>query len=122
MVARAWTTVTPSVSEESGTEGIRERLSGRSEGTLGELAELLLDNPLIHQALQVAVEARDRATQASATAMRGLNVSQASEVDRLERRLRAVSERLEALEDEVDLLRTELRGQGKGSTPPPGLP
>jgi hypothetical protein len=108
------------VTEESGSEGIRDRLSGRGEGALGELAELLLDNPLIHQALQVAVDARDKATQASATAMRGLNVSQASEVDRLERRLRSVSERLEQVEDELDRLRTELRERPKGSTPPPG--
>jgi hypothetical protein len=108
--------------EESGSEGIRDRLSGRGEGALGELAELLLDNPLIHQALQVAVDARDKATQASATAMRGLNVSQASEVDRLERRLRSVSERLEQVEDELDRLRAELRDRPEGSTPPPGLP
>ena len=36
---------------------------GRGEDALVEIAQLLLDNPLLHQALQVAVDARDRASQ-----------------------------------------------------------
>ncbi len=105
--------------DQTGTEGESDRRTGR-EGALGELVELLLDNPVIHQALHVAVEARDKATQASATAMRGLNVSQASETERLERRLRAVSERLETAEDELDRLRAEVAELRKGSPPPRG--
>ncbi len=56
--------------EEGNTdEGFRERISGRGEDALSEIAQLLLENPLLHQALQVAVDARDRVTQASASAM-----------------------------------------------------
>jgi len=94
--------------DESGGEGLRERLSARGEEALGELAEFLLDNPWLNQALQVAVEARDRASQASASAMRSAGVPSSSDLDRLGRRLRAVSERLEAAEDALDRLEREV--------------
>ncbi|HEX2359403.1 MAG TPA: hypothetical protein VHH72_06275 [Solirubrobacterales bacterium] len=90
-------------------EGSRDPEPSRPDSALGELAQILLDNPWFHQALQVAVEARERASAASAQAMRGLNVPSAGDVDRLERRLRAVSERLESVEDELDALTQELR-------------
>src|SRR5688572_18834715 len=95
--------------DASGGEGIRDKLSARGEDALGELAEFLLDNPWLKQALQVAVEARERASAASQSAMRNAGVSSASDVDRLGRRLRALSERMEALEDAVDRLERELR-------------
>jgi hypothetical protein len=93
---------------ETGDEGLRERLSSRGEDALGELAQLLLDNPWFRQALDVAFEARERASQAGANAMRNLNVPTAADVDRLSRRLRAVSERLEGVEDKLDALEREL--------------
>jgi hypothetical protein len=71
---------------------LRERLSARGEEALGELAQVLLDNPWLNQALHVAFEARDKASQAGAQAMKGLNLPTAAETDRLERRLRSVSE------------------------------
>jgi chromosome segregation ATPase len=94
--------------DESGGEGIRERISARGEGALGELAQLLVDNPWMHQALQVALGARERASQASQTAIRNLNLPTGTDVDRLARRLRAVSERLEAVEDTLDGLSREV--------------
>jgi len=94
--------------DEGGGEGIRDRISSRGEGTLGELAQLLVDNPWMNQALQVAFGARDRASQAGASAMRNLNMPTGNDVDRLARRLRAVSERLEAVEDTLDRLTKEL--------------
>lgn len=108
-------------------EGIRERLSSRGEEALGELSQFLLDNPWLRQALEVAFDARDRATQASANAMRGLNVPAATDVDRLGRRLRALSERLETVEDALDRLGAEVaelrkassRGRGPGEPPVP---
>jgi hypothetical protein len=94
------------------------------EGGLGDLITQLLENPVVNQALHVAFEARDRASQAGQTAMRGVGVSSASEVDRLGRRLRALSERLEAVEDTLDHLAREideLRAStpGRGSTREP---
>jgi hypothetical protein len=94
--------------DETGGEGLKGRISSRGEDALSELAQLLLDNPLFKQALEVAFEARDRASQAGASAMRNLNVPTAGDVDRLGRRLRAVSERLEGVEDKLDELGREL--------------
>lgn len=94
--------------DPSGDDGLRDRLSARGEEALGELAEFLLENPWLNQALQVAFEARDRASQAGAQAIKGLNLPTASETDRLERRLRSVSERLESVEDSIDALNQEL--------------
>jgi hypothetical protein len=95
--------------EERADEGLSDRLSARGEEALGELAQALLDNGWLRQALHVAFEARERASSAGAQAMKGLNLPTASETERLERRLRAVSERLEAVEDALDELTRELR-------------
>jgi hypothetical protein len=94
--------------EEPGDEGLRDRFSSRGEDALGEFAQTLLDNPWFKQVLEVALEARERASQAGASAMRNLNVSTAADVDRLGRRLRAISERLEGVEDRLDELGREL--------------
>src|SRR4051794_10368482 len=94
--------------DESGGEGIRDRISARGEGALGDLAQFLVENPWMNQALQVAFGARERASQAGASAIRNLNLPTGHDVDRLVRRLRAVSERLDDLEDTVDELTREL--------------
>lgn len=85
-----------------------ERISARGEGALGDLAQFLVENPWMNQALQVAFGARERASQAGASAIRNLNLPTGHDVDRLVRRLRAVSERLDDLEDTVDELTREL--------------
>jgi len=94
--------------DASGGDGIRDRLSSRSEGALGDLAQLLVDNPWMNQALQVALGARERASQAGATAIRNLNLPTGNDVDRLARRLRALSARLEEVEDSLDQVTREL--------------
>jgi hypothetical protein len=101
-------TVPVNVMDEGGGDGIRDRLSSRGEGALGELAQFLVDNPWMNQALQVAFGARERASQAGAQAIRNLNLPTGNDVDRLARRLRAVSERLEVVEDTLDQLTREL--------------
>jgi hypothetical protein len=93
--------------DESGG-GRRDRVSSRGEGALGDLAQLLVDNPWMNQALQIAFGARERASQASASAFRNLNLPTGNDVDRLARRLRAVSERLETVEDTLDRLTSEV--------------
>jgi hypothetical protein len=94
--------------DESGGEGTQDRTYSRSEGALGDLAQLLVDNPWMKQALQVAFGARERASQAGASAIRNLNLPTSNDVDRLARRLRAVSERLETVEDMLDQLTREV--------------
>jgi hypothetical protein len=88
--------------------GRSERTSSRGEGALGELAQFLIENPWLNQALQVAFGARERASQAGASAIRNLNLPTGNDVDRLARRLRAVSERLDAVEDAVDELSRQI--------------
>lgn len=95
--------------DEPGGEGVRERVSARAgEGALGELAQLLVDNPWMNQALQLAFGARERAQQVGATAIRNLNLPTGTDVDRLARRMRAISERLEEVEDTLDRLGQEV--------------
>lgn len=88
-------------------EGLRGRLSARGEEALGEVAQALLETPVFKQMLDAAFGARDAASSATAQALKNLNLPSASEVDRLERRLRGLSERLEAIEDRLDELAAE---------------
>jgi hypothetical protein len=88
-------------------EGLRGRLSARGEEALTEIAQALLDNPVFKQMLERAFGARDAATSATSQALKNVGVPSASEVDRLERRLRGLSERLEAVEDRLDELASE---------------
>ncbi|MSO42216.1 MAG: hypothetical protein EXQ70_10060 [Solirubrobacterales bacterium] len=104
------------MSESDAGEGLRGRISSRGEEALGELAQVLLENPVFNQALQAAFGARERATSAGAHAMRNLNLPTAGEVERLERRLRSLSDRLEAVEDSLDGLARELVGLSKQLT------
>ncbi len=93
--------------DESAYEAPADRSSGRSD-PLGDLVQALLDNPWLKEALHVAFEARERASVAGTQAIRGLNLPTAADTDRLERRLRAVSERLDSVEDALDGLTREL--------------
>ena len=86
------------------TKGLRERLSKQGEASLGKLAQDLLENPLVNSALTAAFDARERAVQAQEAAMGALNIPSAGDVERLTRRLRSVSQRLEGIEDVLDRL------------------
>ena len=94
--------------DETGGEGTEDHPYSRSEGALGDLAQLLVDNPWMKQALQMAFGARERASQAGASAIRNLNHPTRNDDDRLARRLRSVSERLESVEDTLDQVTREL--------------
>ena len=88
--------------EEAAEHGFRDRLSTAGEETFGELAQSLLDNPLFNQALSTALGAGERALQAQRSAMTALNIPSASDIERLERRVRSISDRIEILEDRLD--------------------
>src|SRR5436309_12683487 len=98
------------MSETAENEGLRERLTRQSEDALGKLAQDLLENPLVHGAISRAFEAREKAVQAQEVAMGALNIPSAADVERLTRRLRSVSQRLEGIEDAVDRLDQRLGG------------
>jgi predicted nucleic acid-binding Zn-ribbon protein len=82
----------------------RDRLTKQGEEALGKLAQDLLDNPLINSALTRVFDAREKAVQAQEVAMGALNIPSAADLERLTRRVRSVSQRLEGIEDGVDRL------------------
>jgi hypothetical protein len=97
------------VTDEAQTdEGIREKLTRQGEEALGKLAEELVGNPVLGAALGRAFEAREKAVQAQEAAMGALGIPSAADVERLTRRLRSVSQRLEGVEDGVDRLDARL--------------
>jgi CRP-like cAMP-binding protein len=92
------------MADDSSGEGLRRRLARSSEDALGKLAQDLLENPLVNGALTRAFEAREKAAQAQEVAMGALNLPSAADLERLTRRVRSVSQRLEGIEDGVDRL------------------
>ncbi len=86
------------------TEGLRERLTRQGEDTIGKLAQDLLENPLVNSAITRAFDAREKAAQAQEAAFSALNIPSAADIERLTRRVRSVSQRLEGIEDGVDRL------------------
>src|SRR5918996_5568896 len=102
------------VSESRDTEHwFRDRLSSAGEDALGELAHNLLENPVFNQALATALGAGERALQAQRSALTALNIPSGSDLERLERRLRSVSDRLETLEDQLDDVSREVEALRK---------
>ncbi|HVD87176.1 MAG TPA: hypothetical protein VNB59_07180 [Solirubrobacterales bacterium] len=86
----------------------QDGLRARSEQAIGELAQALIDNPTLHNAITAALGAREKAIEAQQAAMSALNLPSATDVERLERRLRSVSQRLEEAEEQIDDLGREL--------------
>jgi chromosome segregation ATPase len=85
-----------------------DRMSRQGEEALGRLTEGLIASPLVSGAVSRAFEARERAVQAQEAAMGMLNIPSAADVERITRRLRSVSQRLEAIEDVLDRLEERL--------------
>jgi chromosome segregation ATPase len=93
------------MADDSGeAEGLRRRLTRSGEDALGKLAQDLLENSLVNGAITRAFEAREKAAQAQEVAMGALNLPSAADIERLTRRVRSVSQRLEGIEDGVDRL------------------
>jgi len=82
----------------------RERVTKQGEEALGKLAQDLLSNPLVNGAIARAFDAREKASQAQEVAFGALNIPSAADLERLTRRVRSVSQRLEGIEDGVDRL------------------
>jgi hypothetical protein len=93
-------------------KNLRERLAGPGEERLGRALSDLLDNPLLTGAIGAAFDAREKAAQAQELAMGALNLPSAADIERLTRRLRSVSQRLEGIEDGVYRLDRALAGRG----------
>lgn len=92
------------MSDQPENDGLRERLQKQGEDALGQFAQQLLESPLVHRALAGAFDAREKAAQAQEAAMGALNLPSAADLERLTRRVRSLSQRLEGIEDGVDRL------------------
>jgi chromosome segregation ATPase len=84
--------------EDQDLDGLRTR----GEQALGDLAQALVDSPMLENALAAAFGAREKAIEAQQAAMSALNLPSATDVERLERRLRSFSQRLEEVEEQID--------------------
>jgi HEPN domain-containing protein len=93
-------------------EDFLDRMSTRAEEALGKVAEELISNSVVNGAITRAFEAREKAVQAQVTAMGALNLPSAADIERVTRRLRSLSQRLEGIEDAIDRLEERLAGVG----------
>ena len=89
-----------------------DRLSRQGEEVLGKIAEELISNPVINGAIARTFEAREKALQAQEAAMGALNLPSAADIERVTRRLRSLSQRLEGIEDAIDRLEERVAGVG----------
>src|SRR4051794_11033439 len=91
---------------------LHERITRQGEETITKLATELLENPLINGAISRAFEAREKAAQAQGAALGALQLPTAADMERLTRRVRSVSQRLEGIEDSLDRLDERLATTG----------
>ncbi len=93
-----------------------DRLSRQGEEALGKIAEELISNSVINAAIARAFEAREKAVQAQEAAMGALNLPSAADIERVTRRLRSLSQRLEGIEDAIDRLEERVADAGGSSS------
>ena len=93
-------------------ESFVDRLSRQGEEALGKIAEELIANPVVNATVARAFEAREKAVQAQEAAMGALNLPSAADIERVTRRLRSLSQRLEGIEDAMDRLEERTRPDG----------
>jgi DNA repair ATPase RecN len=93
---------TDHLSDDPEQGGFRKRIAGGAEDAIGRFADDLIENPVINSAVSRALTAREKVAQAQQSAMDALNLPSASELEKLGRRLRTISQRLEEVEDAVD--------------------
>ncbi|MGZ4245799.1 MAG: hypothetical protein ACXVSE_16050, partial [Solirubrobacteraceae bacterium] len=99
------------MSDENSLKG---RVTRQGEEVVGRVAQGVLENPVVAGALSRAFETRERAVRAQEVAMGALNLPSASDLERLTRRIRSVSQRLEGIEDALDRLDQRL-GRAEGT-------
>ena len=97
-------------------ESFVEKLSRQGEEALGKIAEELIANPVVNGAITRAFEAREKAVQAQEAAMGALNLPSAADLERITRRLRSLSQRLEGIEDAIDRLEERLAILGRSES------
>src|ERR1700761_5841205 len=96
-------------------DGLRNRATRSGQEAIGKVTQGMLENPVVNKALSAAFETRERATRAQELAMSALNLPSAGDLERLTRRLRSVSQRLEAIEDGLDRVEQRIEQLGSAS-------
>lgn len=91
-------------------DGIRDRVQSKGGKAAADVAQALIGSPVFGQAVSAAVAAREKVGDAQRTAMGVLNLSSQDSAERLERRIRVLSDRLEETEDRLDRALDETRG------------
>lgn len=99
----------------SDDDGLRNRATRSGQEAIGKVTQGMLDNPVVSKALSAAFETRERATRAQELAMSALNLPSAGDLERLTRRLRSVSQRLEGIEDALDRVEQRIETLGSSS-------
>jgi chromosome segregation ATPase len=99
-------------------ESFVEKVSRQGEEALGRIAEELIANPVVNGAITRAFEAREKAVLAQEAAMGALNLPSAADIERVTRRLRSLSQRLEGIEDAIDRLEERLASVAAQSSSP----
>jgi DNA repair exonuclease SbcCD ATPase subunit len=92
----------------SDEDSLKVRVTKQGEEAIGKLAQDLLENKVVSGALSAAFETRERALRAQEAAMGALNIPSAADLERLTRRVRSVSQRLEGIEDGLDRVESRL--------------
>jgi hypothetical protein len=90
--------------DDAPNETFADRVAREGEDAVARLVQELSEQPLVRSLIGRIFEARERAAQAQEVAMATLNIPSASDIERLTRRIRSVSLRMEGLEDAVDRL------------------
>lgn len=90
-------------------DGIRDRVQSKGEKAAADIAQVLIGSPAFGQAVSAAVAAKEKANEAQRAAMGALNVSSQDAAERLERRIRVLSDRLEETEDRLDRALDDVR-------------
>jgi DNA repair exonuclease SbcCD ATPase subunit len=92
----------------SDEQSLKLKVTKQGEEAIGRLAQELLENRVVSGALSAAFETRERALRAQEMAMGALNLPSAADLERLTRRVRSVSQRLEGIEDGLDRMDSRL--------------
>ena len=101
---------------ETSETTFKGRVTRQGEEAIGRIAQELLESPVVSGALTAAFETRERAMRAQEVAMGALNLPSAADLERLTRRVRSVSQRLEGIEDGLDRLDERLQRSGPGAS------
>lgn len=73
-----------------------------SDEILGKITQEVMSSGAVTGAIKTAMDARERATKAQEVTLNLLNLPSAADLERLTRRVRNVSQRLEGIEDSLD--------------------